>query len=286
MILTDSHLHLWDPSTLHYDWLKEVPPINEQQLPTQRFADDADLHAAVVVQADCARDEAIAEVRWIDSLAQQSPFTIIGIVAFLPLDDVGSRTVQLPELLDIPRVVGVRHSLQNEPTLLFYDPLYREGMADVARAGLTLDLCIRVHQIPAAVDLLTDLFTRVPQARVVLDHLGKPDIVGGDRNQWLREFARLADFPQLMCKISGLPTEADWQHWQDEELIPWIQLAVSAFGPSRCMFGGDWPVVKLAGGYSRWKRCVATAIAALSPGAQRAIWHDNALHFYRRQSEG
>lgn len=282
MKITDSHLHLWDPAVLRYDWLQAVPEISEAQLPAQRFADDGDLQAAIVVQADCDPQQAVEEARWIVQLAPTAPFTLAGIVAHIALNDPGLFSAQLAELQRIPQVVGVRHSLQNEEIALFYHPDYRQRMATVARSGLTLDLCVRAHQLAAAGDLLDWLFRQVPEARVVLDHQGKPNIAQQQWQAWQQDFDRLAALEGLWCKISGLPTEADWQRWQDEELLPWISHAVAQFGPRRCMFGGDWPVVKLAGGYSRWKRCVMKAIAQLSAAAQQDIMANNALAFYLR----
>lgn len=286
MRLTDSHLHLWDPAVLDYGWLSAVPQISGAQLPEQRAADEADLQAAIVVQADCSPEQALEEAAWVMRLAGQAPFNIVGIVAHVALNQPGGVSAQLKALQAIPRVVGVRHALQNEDIALFYDAAYRDGMATVARAGMTLDLCVRARQLAASADLLDWLFSAVPHARVVLDHLGKPDIAGQDWDTWQQGIDRLAAFPGLWCKISGLPTEANWDSWREDELLPWIHHAIKVFGPQRCMFGGDWPVVKLAGGYSRWKRCVLKAISPLPEDVQHAIMNDNALTFYLEKPGG
>ncbi|MFB0711495.1 amidohydrolase [Buttiauxella noackiae] len=286
MTLIDSHLHLWDPRILHYGWLSDVPALNHPHLPEDLAAEGSAPDAAIVVQADCAANQALAEVRWINELAEHSPFQIAGIVAWAPLENGESVIPLLRQLRAMPRVVGIRRSLQNEPDTLFYDARYRAGLLAAAQEGFVLDLCVRAHQLPAVYHLLSWLFTHQPHARVVLDHMGKPGIINNTRQEWYDSFAQLAQFPSLFCKISGLPTEADWQTWDDEQLAPWIQHAIKSFGPYRCLFGGDWPVVNLAGGYSRWKLCVEKAIANLPICDKHAIMGGNARNVYLQLQEG
>ena len=286
MTLIDSHLHLWDPRILHYDWLSDVPALNHPHLPEDLAAEGTAPNAAIVVQADCAADQALAEVNWINRLAEHSPFQIAGIVAWAPLENGEAVIPLLRQLRNLPRVVGIRRSLQNEPDALFYNAHYLAGLLAAAQEGFVLDLCVRAHQLPAVHHLLSWLFAHQPNARVVLDHMGKPGIIINAWQEWQDAFAQLAQFPSLCCKISGLPTEADWQTWDDEQLTPWIHHAISNFGPHRCLFGGDWPVVNLAGGYSRWKQCVEKAIANLDARDKHAIMGGNARNIYLSDSGG
>jgi L-fuconolactonase len=286
MTLIDSHLHLWDPRALRYAWLSDVPALNRPYLPEQ-LADEGDFpDAAIVIQADCAVDLALEEVNWINELAEHSPFQIAGIVAWAPLENGESVMPLLRQLRTMPRVVGIRRSLQNEPEELFYNANYRAGLLAAAREGFVLDLCVRAHQLPAVHLLLSWLFTHEPGTRVVLDHMGKPGIINNEWSEWQSGLEKLAAFPSLHCKISGLPTEADWQMWTPEQLVPWIHHAIQVFGPQRCLFGGDWPVVNLAGGYSRWKQCVEAAIASLPPCDRQAIMAGNARDVYLSHSGG
>ena len=286
MMLIDSHLHLWDPHVLHYDWLSDVPALNHPHLPEDLAAEGSAPNAAIVVQADCATDQALDEVNWISKVAEHSPFQIAGIVAWAPLENGESVIPLLRQLRAIPRVVGIRRSLQNDPDALFYDAHYRAGLLAAAQEGFVLDLCVRAHQLPAVYHLLSWLFAHQPHARVVLDHMGKPEIINNAWHEWHVAFAQLAEFPSLFCKISGLPTEADWKLWDDEQLAPWIYHAINSFGPHRCLFGGDWPVVNLAGGYSRWKHCIEKVIANLPASDKHAIMGGNAHNVYLSDSGG
>ncbi|HKM98662.1 MAG TPA: amidohydrolase family protein [Buttiauxella sp.] len=282
----DSHLHLWDPRVLRYDWLSDLPALNQPFLPEVLATEAQAPDAAIVVQADCAEEQAVDEVNWINQLAEYSPIHIAGIVAWAALEKGNAVIPHLHQLRNIPRVVGIRRSLQNEPEHLFYDMNFRAGLLAAARNGFVLDLCVRASQLQGVYDLLYWLFSHAPEARVVLDHMGKPTIIRNEWQAWQSVFDPLADFPQLVCKISGLPTEADWLAWNEEELQPWIQHAIAVFGPHRCLFGGDWPVVNLAGGYSRWRQCVENAISHLTPEDRCAIMVNNARDIYLSQSRG
>lgn len=284
MRLIDSHLHLWDPRRLHYGWLDAMPDLNRPWLPEHIGAEALCPDAAIVVQADCDPAQALEEVRWINALASRSPFRIAGIVAWAPLEQGEGVISFLRQLQALPHVVGIRRSLQNEPDTLLYDAHYRRGVLAAAQAGLAIDLCVRAKQLPAVQSLLDWLYSHMPTARVVLDHLGKPGMTSDTWAAWHSDIGVLSTFPRLHCKISGLPTEADWLTWRDEHLTPWIEHALDRFGPGRCLFGGDWPVVNLAGGYGRWHNCVRKAIAPLPPGDQQAIWSGTAQAFYLQRS--
>jgi L-fuconolactonase len=275
--MIDSHLHFWNPENLTYDWLKYVPSISGRMGPEQFANAGVDLEGAIFVQADCA--EALAEIDWINSLN----FPIFGIVAYAPLE-LGD-TPHIAALKAKPKVVGIRRNAQNEPDGFMISEGYLAGMIAAARAGFSLDMCIRARQLPELREALAHLFTTVPDARVILDHLGKPNIkahgtdISGD--DWANEIKALSDMPNLFCKLSGLPTEADWDNWTPEQLRPWLDHTLKVFGPSRCLFGGDWPVIDLAGGYARWQAVVGSALAHLSSDEQAAVWSGTARRVYQ-----
>lgn len=274
--MIDSHLHFWNPEHLTYDWLQYVPVISGRMGP-EEFTGVADLEGAIFVQADC--EEALGEVDWVNSLN----FPILGIVAYAPLE-LGD-TPHIQALKAKPKVVGIRRNAQNEPDGFMTSEGYIAGMIAAAQAGFSLDMCIRARQLPELHQALARLFEAVPEARIVLDHLGKPDIkthgadISGDN--WANEINDLSDLPNVFCKLSGLPTEADWDHWTPEQLRPYLDHALNLFGPSHCLFGGDWPVVDLAGGYSRWLAVVASAVSHLPADQQAEVWSGTARTVYQ-----
>lgn len=264
--MIDAHAHFWDPARLSYDWLKYVPEIAHAHFP-EHFAYTG---SVIFVQSDCRPDQALREVDWIGQ------FAITGTVAYAPLEMGFAVAPHLAELVRRPLVKGVRRNAQNEPDGFMLGG-YTDGMIAAAEAGLSIDMCIRAHQM----DELDIVMAAVPEATVILDHLGKPDIAGGDFDTWAPKLSRLAQFPNLFCKLSGLPTQADWKSWRPEHLLPYLAHAIEAFGPERCLFGGDWPVVDLAGGYEPWRKTVETAVAGLTQEQQERIWSGTARAVYK-----
>jgi L-fuconolactonase len=281
--MIDAHLHLWDPARLHYDWLRHVPTIAGRQDPEAWAALETGVRRAVFVQADCAPDQALSEVDWVAGLSHPD-LDILGVVAFAPLELGEAVADHLDALLQRPLVRGVRRSVQNEPDAFITDPRHLDGLVAVAQRGLTIDVCARDHQLPLVIQILDGLFDRVPDARIVLDHLGKPDIAAhaGDIRgaDWALNLRRLATYPNVFAKLSGLTTQDHWSEGRDETLAPYIRHALKCFGPERLMFGGDWPVVDLAGGYARWRTLFETTTTALPPRDRLRIEAETATQFY------
>jgi L-fuconolactonase len=281
--MIDAHLHLWDPAKLSYDWLRHAPSIADRQDPETWAALKTGVSRAVFVQADCAPHQALTEVDWVAGLSHPG-LEILGVVAFAPLEQGKAVSGHLDALRQRPLVRGVRRSVQNESDDFITDPGHLDGLVAAARRGLTIDVCARDHQLPLVIRLLDALFDQAPDARVVLDHLGKPDIAAhaGDIRgaDWAFSLRRLAAFPNVCAKLSGLTTQDHWTEGRDETLLPYIHHALKCFGPERLMFGGDWPVVDLAGGYARWLTLFETTTTALPPRDRLRIGSGTATDFY------
>ena len=142
--------------------------------------------------------------------------------------------------------------------------------------GLRYDVLVRHRQLPQAVRLAQ----RNPQLRLVLDHSGKPPLAGGDLRQWEQHIRQLAAHENVACKVSGLITEADRERWTVHDLRPAWQVLLSAFGPQRLMFGSDWPVCRLAGGWNRWALTVGELLDDLTAAQAEAVLATTAREFY------
>jgi L-fuconolactonase len=235
--MIDAHIHFWDPERLHYAWLEEIPALHRPFLPTEVEAE-----GFVFVQADCRDEEAWAEVEWVTELAAQHP--ILGIVAYAPVH----AGADLAPLAAHPLVVGVRKLLQGEPDALLTSDALIEGVRALAPHALTFDACVTHDQLPHVIRLAE----RCPEVTIVLDHLGKPDVAHGRLDPWRAHIAALATRPNVVCKLSGLTTEADHAAWTPDDVRPYLRHAIDCFGPERCLFGSDWPVATLATSYERW----------------------------------
>lgn len=228
--IIDSHVHIWDPAAGGYGWL--TGDLARAHLPADY---EAASPATGVVFVEAGADDALAEARWVDSLAWPE---LLGIVARAPLEHGDRVTGVLEELHGIRRVVGVRRNLQGEPLAFLEQPGLVEGLRRLAATGLPFDACIRHHQLPA----LTALVAKVPGLRVVLDHLGKPPVAAGDDGTWRANLAELAANPLVSVKLSGVPPESSPDELVRGQALPYLAAALDAFGPARCMLGSDWPV--------------------------------------------
>jgi L-fuconolactonase len=256
MRVVDAHLHLWDPAVLSYDWLEG--PLLRSFGPAELDAALAEAPDAeygfVFVQAECAPEQSLAEVDWVAALAGR--VGVRGIVARAPLEDPHATREHLAAYADRPLVVGVRRLLQSEPAGFSATPGFRESARAVASAGFTFDACVRWTQLPDVVELAD----AVPELTIVLDHLGKPDVGSAEApgpaegTPWAESLRDLARRPHVVCKLSGLPAEAQGA-WTAAQLRPFLDVALDAFGPGRLLFGSDWPV---SGPYGRWAETVTT----------------------------
>lgn len=281
--MIDAHLHLWDPTRLDYDWLRYVPDIAGRHTAEDWAAETTGISRAVFVQADCAPEQALAEADWVAGLKHPA-LDIIAVVAFAPLEQGAAVAPCLDALRLRPLVRGVRRSVQNEAPGFIAAPDHLDGLILATERGLTIDVCARDHQLPELHQILIALFERAPQARVVLDHLGKPDIAAadGDLNHadWAANLKRLAALPNVFAKLSGLTAQDDWTARRDDIVRRYLDHALDCFPPNRLMFGGDWPVVNLAGGHGRWRDLVETAIAPLTSRDRESIRTETARAFY------
>jgi L-fuconolactonase len=183
---------------------------------------------------------------------------------------------QLARFAASPALVGVRHIVQAEPDGFMERPRFLEGMARLEPAGLAYDILVFARQLPQAVALAR----RFPRQRFVLDHLGKPDVRGGEYREWRRQIEAMAGLPNVCCKLSGLVTEADWRAWTPEQLRPYLDAALDAFGPERIMIGSDWPVCLVAAPYSVALALVRDALGEYSTDEQQRMLGGTAIDFY------
>ena len=150
-------------------------------------------------------------------------------------------------------------------------------MRKVAKHELYFDICTFHPQLPAAIQLVG----QVPEMSFVLDHIGKPNIKDKLQEPWKAQLRELAALPNVVCKVSGMVTEADWTTWKAEDLRPYLEHVIACFGFDRLMFGSDWPVSTLASSYQRWLEVVQEAVKGASAAEQRQLFWDTATRFYR-----
>lgn len=278
MEIIDAHHHLWERGRFKYGWLKQWPALDRDFLlrDYQEASRGCGVVQSIHVQADVEERFAIQETRWALSLAEAGG-PVAGVVGWAPVerDDLEDF---LDKLGSHPRLKGIRRLIQSEPDPRFCaQPAFVAGVRKLASRGLSFDLCIHHPQLPAAIELAR----QAPEVQFVLDHLGKPDIKGGVLEPWKTQLRELAALENVVCKVSGAATEADWQRWTPEQLRPYLDHAIEVFGFDRLMFGSDWPVCTVAVEYRRWLEVVQEAAKGASAAEQRRLFRETAARFYR-----
>jgi L-fuconolactonase len=278
----DTHVHFWDTDRIPYPWLVEVPDIAGPHTPADLLSEAGRQppRRIVFVEASAHPLRGLDEVRWIEDLAVRYARQLVigGIVAFAAVDRDVETDVALDALRARPLVRGVRHLIQGQADPRFcLRPEFVAGVQGVGARGLSFDLCVKPPQLPAVVELVR----LCPETSFVLDHAGKPDIRGGVLDPWRAHMAELARLPNVVCKLSGLVTEADPAAWTPAQLRPYFDHLIASFGASRLLFGSDWPVVKQAATYQRWLDTVLSLIEPLVPVHRDAIMSGNARRVYR-----
>ncbi len=276
--IIDAHQHVWDPRRATYDWLTpELAPIDR----TMTFDDlapsleRAGIDATVLVEsADNDEDTALML-----EVAGAHP-QIVAVVAYAPLGRPADLLVRLESFHDNPLIVGVRNLIHNipDPEWLLR-PEVDEGLGLLEAAGLTFDL---VSVLPEHLALVPTLVERHPSLPIVIDHLSKPPVGLTDREPWWSLIERAAASPTVFAKVSGLySATGDSGSWTPDAVRPYLNHALECFGSDRLMYGGDWPISVLSGGYDRVWDGLSQLFDDLPSDDRRNILGATAQKFYR-----
>ena len=274
----DAHQHVWDPARAEYDWLgPELAPINgamsfEDLAPELRAAG---VDFTVQVQsADNPEDTALMRAS-----AADHP-EVVGIVGFAPLDDADGTAATLDAWAGDSLMVGVRNLIHNKPDPdWLLRPEVAASLEILEQRGVPLDV---VAVLPRHLELIPILSARHPALRMVIDHLGKPPIGLASREPWTSLIAAAAENRHVHAKISGLySATADMGAWTTAAIRPFFDRALESFGPDRLMYGGDWPIAVLAGGYTRVWEGLQPLFEGLEPEEREQVLGRTAQQFYR-----
>ena len=275
----DSHHHLWRYSASEYDWIDESMAEQRRDFLTkdlERELAAANVDGAVAVQAR----QSDKETAWLLSLARETP-RILGVVGWAEIagDDFGLRVDQLAKE---PQLVGLRHVVQAEPDGFLDGVAFNRGIRAMHGSGLVYDILIYERQLEEA----TRFVDRHPEQAFVLDHIAKPRIAAGELEPWRSRLIELARRPNVCCKISGMVTEANPKSWTDDQLRPYLDTVVEAFGPLRLMTGSDWPVCLVGTTYKGWWDFLHSYFADFSEDERASIFGGCAMTTYGLKMDG
>ncbi len=276
-IRLDAHHHFLDPGRVDYPWLTPALAAIDRPWGPDDLAPElrrAGVDRTVLVQTISSTDE----TRDFLATAAATEF-IAGVVGWADLTDVAVAGA-IEAIRSGPggdRFIGIRHQVHDEPDPSWLlRPDVRRGLLVVERASLTFDLLVRARELPAALTVARGQ----PETRFVIDHLAKPPIRSGDLESWAARLRPFGALDHVWCKLSGLVTEADWGSWRVADLAPAVEIALEVFGPSRLIFGSDWPVCRLAASYGEVVAAARELTSALSPDERGAIFGGAAERAY------
>ncbi len=270
----DAHHHVWRLDRGDYGWLTPALASIYRDFglaDLRPLLAPAGIGATVLVQAA----PTVAETEFLLHVARASEGLVRGVVGWVDLA-ANDAVPTLARLANEPMLKSIRPMLQDlpDPEWILREEVGR-AVSALAGLGLRLDALVRVPQLPS----LLRLVDRHPDLAVVIDHGAKPEISTGGWEPWACRIAALARNPRVECKVSGLVTEAG-PHWTDDGLRRYVDHLLECFGPPRLLWGSDWPVVDLAGGYRRWWKATEKLLSGLPVADREAILGGNALRFY------
>jgi len=278
--IVDTHVHLWDPNHFRMPWLDGNDAIAKPFGLSDYREHTAGLNigAFVYIEVAVAPHYGLLEARWVVDRANEDP-RLQAIVAAAPVEFGERARAYLDALVAIdPRIKGVRRSPSGDPSDPGYglNPDFVRGVQLLGEYGLTFDLVLSADRLPMAAELVS----RCPGTQFILDHIGGPDIVGKQREPWFGGITQLATLPNIICKVSGVATAADREHWTVADIAPYVEHVLDAFGEDRVAYGSDWPVALLGTPYTRWVEALDEITKSFSPEAKRKLWAGNAKRFY------
>ncbi len=275
-MIIDSHQHFWSPSRGDYFWMvgDGVAPIRRDVWPRdyEPFRKQFGIDKTVLVQAA----PTIHETEYMLGLADGSDFVakVVGWVDFENRDDMR----QLQRLAKHKKFSGVRPMIQDIADVNW---MHRSDVQWGFAALAELDLTFDALGYPIHLENFLKLFTRYPTLRAVIDHGMKPVIRNQDYAGWAKLMQTIARETTVMCKLSGLPSEAN-PGWTTESLRPYAEHIIGVFGPSRVMWGSDWPVVELNASFESW---FTAAQSFTHTDENHEIFGGTAARFYRIEQE-
>jgi L-fuconolactonase len=271
----DAHQHFWVYDPREHGWIGDsMTSIRHDFLPVdlKPELERSGFDGTVAVQVR----QTLEETRWLLELAASSSY-IRGVVGWVDLRSAQVRT-QLQSFAENPKLVGIRHIVQSEPDDQFLlRPDFLRGISVLGEFDLAYDLLIYPKHLPVAAEFVRHF----PSQRFVLDHMAKPPIKSGEIQSWARDIRDLALLPNIFCKLSGLVTEADWQRWTPEHLLPYLDAVFECFGPERLMIGSDWPVCTVAASYSQAVDIVKNYVSNFPVEVREAVLGGNAARFWK-----
>lgn len=271
----DAHQHFWKFDPVRDSWINgEMAVIQKDFLPAdlQPLLKENGFDGCVTVQSDCTETENDFQL----ANAEGVEF-IKGVVGWVDLQAANIEE-RLEYYSGFKKMKGFRHVLQDEPVRdLMLQPHFKRGISLLSTYDFTYDILIFPDQLKFSKELVAEF----PDQKFVLDHIAKPSIKSKKIAEWKTDIHETAQYENLYCKLSGIVTEADWKTWTKEDVYPYLDVVLEAFGTNRIMFGSDWPVCLVAASYKGVVDLMKDYFSFFTQNEQDLFFGGNAIQFYK-----
>tara|TARA_B100000809_G_C15137288_1_gene531245 strand:+ start:1096 stop:1923 length:828 start_codon:yes stop_codon:yes gene_type:complete len=273
-MIIDSHQHFWHYEPKKHDWIDDSMSVIRKDFTPDDLKlvyQENNIDGCVAVQAD----QTLIETDFLVNLASDNDF-IKGVVGWV---DIRSSSIEevLASYSETEKLKGFRHVVQGEADYNFLlRPNFIRGIAHLEQYNFTYDILVFPHQLGSVLEFVK----KFPNQKFVIDHIAKPYIKDGYFDGWATMMTEIGKHENVSCKLSGMITEADFKTWTPNQMHPYMDVVLKAFGTKRIMFGSDWPVCLIAGNYKKVKELTTNFIAKLSTQEQSAMMGSNATEFY------
>lgn len=278
--LLDTHQHLVYPDRLAYGWAAGAPALAGRAFTLDDYralTRGSGVAGSIFMEVDVDEPDLEAEARFIAGLARDPASGILGIIAACRPERDAGFDVWLEQAPDLG-VVGYRrilHTIGDDDRSR--SETFRANVRKIGARGLTFDLCFFARQLPVALELVR----ACPDTQFVLDHCGNPDIAAGAAAAWRAGLKPLAAEPNVVAKLSGVYANVAPGTASLETVRPWVEEVIATFGPDRCLWGSDWPVVNVQGGdLPDWIAAFRGILAGYSGTEEAAMAHGTAERVY------
>jgi L-fuconolactonase len=270
----DAHQHFWNYDPIRHEWIDDsMKVIRKNFLPSDLSIEMTKngIDGTIAVQVDETEEENFFLLK----LAEENEF-IKGVVGWLDLRSAASEEA-MAQWKKYKKMKGFRCIMQGKPDELYLkNDLFIAQVKKLASYEFTYDLLVYLDQLPSLIRFVEKL----PDNKMILDHLGKPAIKNRELKNWKENIKILAQHPDIYCKLSGLVTEANHNNWSYDDLMPYLEIASEAFGIDRICFGSDWPVCLVAGSYSEVVGVIEKFSSQLNEQEKEKIFGSNTMKFY------
>ena len=271
--MIDTHVHFWKYDKIKDAWITDDMKILQNDfLPVdlELVLSQNGVNGVVAVQADQSENEN----EFLMDLSKKNSL-IRGIVGWVDFQNENIEN-KLVYYSKFPVIKGFRHIVQGESNGFLRNEHFLRGIELLQKYNFTYDVLIYENQLSEAIEFVN----KFPEQKFIIDHCAKPDIRNGSIDKWKSSIEEISKNKNVYCKLSGLTTEAHWNTWQEKDFYPYLDVVFKNFGTDRLLFGSDWPVVLISGGYFKWKTLLENYMSDLSIEEKEKVLERNAIEFY------